>query len=122
MIKDGTYHREIGMPHGFKNPFIHVPIVVVLSQHARQARQDRYGYIDLDDGDEFLIADEEIVELQFETEQPVKAGARIAWDDNNDLVVVLMPPRQGRFFVKTMWFNRASDKHRTLDRSKYVKP
>lgn len=121
MIKDGAYHREIGFPCGFKNPF-EGEIKVILSRHAQEARySDHYGYVAVENGP-FKLQAGNLVEVQFEAGVPVKAVLRMPWSAYLDLVMVLLAPVGGIALAKTLWFNRASDKHRTLDRSKYVKP
>jgi hypothetical protein len=86
-----------------------------------ESHADRYGVPALPGSIE--IAAEDVVEVQIENGGAAKAIVRFPYDDNMDLVFVLKPISPvGHFFVKTIWFNRASDKHRTLRLAPYSRP
>jgi hypothetical protein len=87
--------------------------------HARQAAQsDRYGAVDLpatlDTGAALLI------EAEIDSGGAlVKAVWRVRYDNELDLVLVVIPASAT---VKTVWINRHNDTHRTLDKSRYARP
>lgn len=121
-MKDGLYHVKLGLPSGAVGAFLGV-FSIQLSDHARRACQnDRYGVIDLVSGDNFEVCVADVVEIEIQAGAPVKAVVRAPYDDKRDIVLTLNPPQNGQSFVRTVWFNLKSDAHRTLDRSKYIKP
>lgn len=92
-------------------------IRVTYTQHARRAAQeDRYGdltrhlrnYIDM----QFV----EVVEVEVRRGEIVKRVIRVPIDDDLDLVMVITSD----FTVKTVWGNRATDKHSTLRAAQFV--
>jgi hypothetical protein len=119
-MNDGLYHRNLGLPAGAASLWDGV-LDLQYSAHAQQeSRQDRNGALPLFPNVEFQASD--VVEVQVERGEAVKAVLRVPMDDSRDLVYVLSRPAAGRAFVRTVWCNRANDNHRTLDSSKYVKP
>lgn len=123
MIKNGTYHRQLGPLPG--KGLWHGEINLVYSEHAKlAAATDRYGSIPLFGSVEFDWVD--VVEVTVEDGEPVKAVLRIPFDEDapgaRDIVYVLTRPAAGSAIVKTMWFNLSRDSHRTLDHTKYVRP
>jgi len=119
MIKNGTYHRQLGPLPG--KGMWHGNLVLVYSEHAiKAASEDRYGPLPLFSSVEF-DANLDAVEVTFENGEPVKAVLRIPLDDKLDLIYVVLRPAGGVALVKTIWGNLASDGHRTLDKSKYVR-
>lgn len=82
--------------------------------HALKAAQsDRYGVIRLPGSVEF--AGMQVVEAEFYRDCLQKLVVRVRYCERFDLVLVL----GGTGFVRTVWLNERSDKHSTLDRSKY---
>ena len=121
-MKDGLYHQKIGLPAGACQPFVGV-FSLLLLQHARQASaNDRYGRIEIEDGDEVEVFESDIVELEVRGGQSVKAVVRLQYDERRDIVVVLNRPVAGEASVRTAWFNLKSDQHRTLRQELYSKP
>lgn len=123
MIKDGLYHKEIGLPAGAVNPWCDLDLELVYSEHAKKAADDdRYGSVPRLDIAGF--APHEVVEVQVENGQPVKAVLRIPCDNRPglDMVLVILRPEAGKALVKTVWFNIRSDKHFTLRRQIYSRP
>lgn len=111
------YHKEVGIPA------INLPkgkYRLDYGSHARQeATQDRFGEIELP---EFLDADSaEVIEVEVERGIVQKILYRFKLDGQRDVCMPVIP-RTGAMFVKTVWVNLRSDKHKTLDRSKYAKP
>jgi hypothetical protein len=85
--------------------------------HAKyEAAMDRYGVITLP-----LVLDttkHKLIEIEVENDIVVKSVYRKNHKPGLDITVVVM--RDG--FVKTVWFNKTTDVHKTLDRSKYNRP
>ena len=122
-MKDGLYHKEIGLPACAEVPWCSSEIELIYSEHAKQAADDdRYGSVPRLDIAEF--ARHEVIEVQVENGQPVKAVLRIPCDNRPglDMVLVILRPEAGKALVKTVWFNEVSDKHHTLNRSLYRIP
>lgn len=121
-MKDGLYNRAAyGLPAGAAERFAGGRVPLVYAAHAyEESKADRYGVAALPDAIE--IAHEDVVEVQVDGGQPVKAVVRFPYDDVLDLVLVLKVDQSIGFFVKTVWFNRADDKHRTLRLAPYSHP
>lgn len=119
-MKDGLYHKQLGLPPGVAALWAG-DIGLQYGRHAQsEASLDRYGKLPLFPAVEFEAGD--VVEIEVRQGEPVKAVLRVPLDDKKDLVYALSLPVRGEAFVRTVWFNDANDSHRTLDRSKYVKP
>ncbi|KVP40045.1 hypothetical protein WJ87_07635 [Burkholderia ubonensis] len=112
------YHKDVYAPDViFRSPGV---VRLRYSRHAEIAAfDDRYGdltryltpYMDFDEA--------EIVEVELDVEgQICKRVARFQVAE--DLVLVVVAQTDG--FVRTVWGNLVSDRHTTLDRSKYVQP
>lgn len=111
------YHKEVYAPEVvFRSPGV---MRLRYSRHAQQAAMDdRYGdlseyltpYLDFD----YV----EIVEVEMVEGQITKRVVRHQVTD--DLVLVLAVGADG--FVRTVWGNLVTDRHRTLDRTKFVQP
>lgn len=109
------YHRDIGFPAGIK----HLTGVIRLnySRHAKMAAEDdRYGIMELPET--LDVTNGTPVEIEVQGGNVTKAVYRAGYDDELDMVIVLQPCG----FVRTVWFNKKSDRHNTLDRSKYARP
>lgn len=88
------------------------------SKHAlRAANDDRYGQIPLTPV--LNLAHCQTIEVGTEGRRVRKVVVRTELDDDNDVVFVLIPG-PAKWFVKTVWINRKTDSHKTLDRSRYV--
>lgn len=118
-MNDGVYHRSLGLPAGFADIWAG-DFDMEYSQHARQeSDRDRYGKIPLYPAVLFEVGD--VVEIEVRNNLPVKAVLRVPLNDRDDLVFVLSVPVEKKVFVRTVWRNRASDGHKTLDVSKYAR-
>lgn len=106
------YHKDIYMP---KLPMPNGIFKLEYSEHAkREAFRDRYGAIRLPS--QLITQDATIIEVEVINRKPTKILYRLPYDINHDIMLAVKP---GEWFVKTVWINRKSDNHRTLDRSKY---
>lgn len=109
------FHRDIGFP---KNITMLTGILrLSYSNHAkRAAHDDRYGIMELPET--LDVTNGTPVEIEVQNGVVVKAVYRAQYDHELDMVIVVQPDG----FVRTVWFNMRSDKHATLDHSKYSKP
>lgn len=92
---------------------------VVLSYHAQQQAAAKGISLQTKDLSVFVPADWTLIELEVIGGIPVKIVARQAFDDVNDLVIVILRKEK---LVKTCWFNKRDDLHSTLDKSPYSRP
>ena len=111
------YHASIGFPRNIRA--LPERIELRYGRHARQAAQDdRYGPV------RWLpsvidTAACKLVEAEVEADGTVtKAVLRLSLGTDLDLVLVVHP-RDG--FVRTVWQNRRSDAHRTLNTARYAR-
>lgn len=112
------YHKEIGFPDGIRMPAGFNPVVrLSYSGHAQAEANDRYGQLKLPSVIDVRKAD--VVEMGVTGKTVTKIVARMPYDNEKDIVIVFLPD-SGR--VKTVWANLKTDKHKTLDRSKYSDP
>lgn len=110
------YHADIKLPTGFRLP----PRTVRLtwSKHAERARMtDRYGMIPKSATVDLSKC--RTIEVGMEAGRVKKVVVRTSLDQKNDVIYVLIPGPSA-WLVKTVWINEKNDKHKTLDRSKYV--
>lgn len=63
----------------------------------------------------------EVIEVETKGYRPVKYVLRGAYNETDDVVLVLIPQNTGAWIVKTVWLNAKNDIHRTLNRSRYVR-
>lgn len=114
------YHFEVGFPKGVEKNLKKIGTVNNIEYlfHAKKAAMnDRYGIIELPDT--LNVAKSKIIEVEVLNNRVTKMVFRTAYDNKFDIVVVMNLPDLS---VRTIWLNKRSDKHRTLDRSKYDKP
>lgn len=111
------FHTEIFMPASAKSP-LHKGALRYTNHALSESQKDRFGDIKLP-----VMFDPETAqliesELSDDGSTVIKQVWRQPLDDKRDLVLALGP----NGCVKTVWINLKRDKHRTLDRSKYVRP
>lgn len=129
------YHEEIGFPKNFRPPTGKYPLTY--SRHAHEAcLDDRYGHIPKLKGIdtdrmkliEIGVKDGKVSKLLYRgtlacTECHANNVSQSACKHpRRDMCIVVIPKAREPWFVKTVWINLQSDKHRTLDASKYQKP
>jgi hypothetical protein len=113
------FHKEIGLPPEL-DKYIGRIFKLTFSQHAKdECRNDRYGFII--PPQEVLITKDNVIEVEMHYHNIVKILVRMPYDSVNDISIAFIPSSHGGF-VKTLWLNRKTDVHRTLDRSKYDSP
>lgn len=111
------FHKDVFMPASARSPVFEGKLRY--SHHAISASQtDRFGDITLPAM--FSVANAELIESELSDDGAIvlKQVWRQPLDDKRDLVLAIT--RDGR--VKTVWINLRSDKHRTLQAGKYVRP
>lgn len=116
-------HKDVYMPGNLIG--LCGEVRLVWSSHAEHAaKSDRYGTVPVVNRIDFSNA--ELIEAELAIKpntKPVinKLVYRLDYDYNLDIVFVVIPGAN-YFTVKTVWLNEKSDKHYTLDRSKYYCP
>lgn len=109
------FHTEIGLPKWFKAPTC--TVTPRYGDHARfEAQVDRYGKIQLPKTID--LSKFKVIEVGAEGQRITKILFRGPLDSTRDLCIVLQPDG----YARTVWVNLKTDKHRTLDRSKYNTP
>ena len=87
---------------------------MIYSYHAIKASEnDRYGKIQLPIN--LNVDSALLVEMEVANGVMVKGVYRVPYDNQCDLIIVMLVDGK----VKTVWLNYKSDKHHTLDKSKY---
>lgn len=109
------FHTEVGFPKWFKAPTN--VVVPRYGDHARfEAQVDRYGKINLPKTID--LSKFKAIEMEAEGTRVKKILFRGTLDERRDLCIVL----QADGYARTVWVNLKTDKHRTLDRTKYNRP
>ena len=111
------YHKALGFPKDFKP----LPLFnLKYGPHAIDAAKfDNYGPIS-SLPKHFLPRIAEIIEIETDLNgELIKLVSRQVHDKELDLILVISIKDK---FVKTVWRNMRSDKHLTLDKTKYNKP
>lgn len=110
------YHYSIGFPDVERFRGI---MKLEYSYHALNAsNDDKYGMITLPNILDLLDTSTRLIEMEVTNGIMCKGVYRVKYDKRYDLVLIVL--RNGR--VKTLWLNSVSDKHVTLDCSKYCTP
>jgi hypothetical protein len=116
-VRDGLYHVDLGLPEHYRHPAAMVN--VDYSGHAlSEARRDRYGLIPCPTA--LDLSAMRTIEVEMSRGRVCKIVVRGPLDVTRDVVYVLIPRVGTAWFVKTVWVNVKSDRHRTLDKSRYV--
>lgn len=112
MLIDGLYHTDVYLPFQLNLKGVLRPYYTA---HARQAAaSDRYGTIIL--RDTLNLDSLKIVEVEIRAGRAVKIVGRMPYNNWLDITIVITAAG----IVKTVWLNKKSDTHRTLDCSKYI--
>lgn len=114
---NALYHTEIFLPSPIRALATRT-IAPRITRHAEMAAAgDRYGKLNIPCTLTFSGAD--VVEAEVESGRVVKLVLRLPYDATRDAVYAVGFDN-GAAFIKTVWFNLKSDKHKTLDRSRYA--
>jgi len=120
-MRNGTYHRDIGLPAGAASIFCGTFRLNLTLHAVRAASEDRYGTPRLHR--QITIKTADVVEVTYESGRPVKAVVRLPYqfDAKLDVVFVVFPPENFSCSItaKTLWLNAHDDNHKTLDKTKY---
>jgi len=118
-MEEKLYHSDIVLPAGFKAP--QQRISISYGSHARkEALQDRYGSIRLPNT--LRLHRMRVIEVGMVGDKVSKILFRGRLDDRRDLCIVLIPGVDKQpWRCKTVWVNLNSDKHKTLNHSRYEK-
>lgn len=109
------YHADIFIPGWFTMPTERVKLTY--SRHALYAtNNDRYGAIPVFES--IPLSAFTLIELGVNAGKVSKIVVRGRYDENRDVVFVLIPG--DTYFVKTVWINLRSDSHKTLNRNRYA--
>lgn len=111
------YHADLGIPQNAQTQ--HGQMLLDYSPHALNAAlDDRYGNI-VNLPKSIDTSKAQVIEVEMNGSKTTKVVYRIPYNEEYDLVMVLLPDRR---FVKTVWLNKNTDLHNTLDTSKYDIP
>jgi hypothetical protein len=112
------YHKDVGFPKGLNG---NVGVVSLrYSHHALEAAaNDRYGRIVLPETLDTNKAT--LIEVEVWAGRVTKAVYRTTADYQKDLILVIIPENNGGF-VKTVWCNLKTDKHKSLRKHLYNSP
>lgn len=117
---DGLYHRFLGLPPEAAKLWVG-QLNLYYSAHAQKAAtEDRYGKVPLFSS--VLFEEGDVIEVEVKDGRVIKAVLRVPYDDHRDLVFAILRPDGVAAYVKTVWFNLASDAHKTLRRELYRRP
>ncbi len=110
------YSPAVYCPEWFSAPTCRINLKY--TRHALYAcNNDRYGSIPVFES--IPLEKFRVVEFEAEGQDVHKIVVRGRFNDDLDCVFVLIPGNT--YVVKTVWFNKASDNHDTLNASRYAK-
>lgn len=109
------YHVEVGFPAWYRQPT--GTIRPNYGHHSRfEAQVDRYGKVQLPETLDLSAC--KVIEIGVENGRVAKTLFRTRLDERRDICIVITDTG----FVKTVWVNLRTDRHKTLDRSRYTVP
>lgn len=111
------FHKDVYMPAEYKLKLNFTNMPITYSKHAIIASQtDKYGHVKLSPEISFKSAN--VIELETnDLGGVIKLVVRLSYDDRLDIIYVIA--RGG--MVKTVWLNKKSDQHGTLNVNLYKK-
>jgi hypothetical protein len=116
-MNENLYHSDIMLPAGFVAPVQKVSLR--WTDHAKaECNKDRYAVIPQFKA--LTLKRFRVIEVGVAAGKVSKIVFRGRLDETNDIVIVLIPNSDRPWTVKTVWANKTSDKHSTLDKSKYM--
>lgn len=113
------YHKDIRLPDNFRGlPPTNVNLK--WTRHATEARtNDRYGYVPA--WENINLREAEVIEVGMSSGYLVHLLLRLPYDGRKDILMAVKPIARKPWVVKTVWLNKVNDKHRTLNKSNYMK-
>lgn len=112
------YHKDIGFPKGF-NAQVGTRMLIYTKHAKNAALNDRYGVINLPKYVDTKNA--QIIEAEVAGKIVTKLVYRVSYSKDLDLSIAVIPV-DDKFLVKTVWLNKRTDIHKTLNRSVYAIP
>lgn len=108
------YHYEIYIPEYMKAPCFEG--LLIYTRHAiAEAQSDKYGLVQLPE--RFCAAEATLIEVEVDNlGLVIKQVWRRPYDQHRDLILVIM----NTGVVRTVWFNKKTDTHKTLNVARYV--
>ncbi len=117
------YHSEVFLPYGAKEAASRLVFQTLRwTRHAQlELYHDRYGRLPAHQVPKcFFGVAWQLIELETSDGEPTKYVFRRSAGGDRDLIIVLRPLDNGEAVVVTCWTNLKTDRHATLDRSKYA--
>jgi hypothetical protein len=113
------FHSEVYLPTNLTRKLPCGQFSLTYSAHARKAAlSDRYGIVRLLPYLDTSRAT--VIEVEVSPDwRPIKILYRVPVKPGLDACYAVVPNRNGAWFVKTVWYNEQSDRHATLDKSRY---
>lgn len=106
-----VFHRDVYLPFP-----PHVTLTyLLLSRHAKERAREKGIRLDNLTPETLL----EVIEVTIQGSSITKMLVRGSYDSHRDICIVFIPSLSGSSFIKTIWLNYKSDKHATLDKSKF---
>ena len=123
-VVTGLFHYELGFPVPEEKLPKGVRKLIYTNHAMEEALADKYGTMDVPQSMD--LSKMKLIEMGIENNRINKYVYRGPYDKDSslDVIVVAIPETDPNkpWRVKTVWFNEATDTHRTLDRSKYLDP
>ena len=115
------YHKNVYMPKQIRNlPECQVNIDIITNHAKREAKQDKYGLIQLNHV--YKFDGNKVIEFE-KTDEFKKFVVRYNTKNSEyDSVYVIRIYNTGKIVLVTCWLNHNSDNHSTLDTTKYYHP
>jgi len=119
--EEDRYHKDIYLPDDLSLPRGFQPVISLrYGDHAREeGMKEKYGILTLPKRIDLRTVDMFEVGTQPGSMVINKVCVRMPHDDEKDIIIVISLPSG---FVKTVWANLKSDKHKTLNAANYVQP
>ena len=117
--EEDRYHKDIYLPDDLNLPRGFQPVISLrYGDHAREeAMKEKYGILNLPKRIDLRTVDMFEVATAPGSMVINKVCIRMPHDEQKDIIIVISLPSG---FVKTVWANLKSDKHKTLNASNYV--
>ena len=113
------FHKNVGIPPKYLDFFHGRSYDLITSNHAlHAAKDDRYGVIIIPT--RLTIIREEIIEIEINGCVVNKVVVRHHYNAKLDIVLVIIPRQNKTALIKTVWANRITDNHSTLNKRRYA--
>lgn len=114
------YHADIRLPDNFSR-LPDSEVELKWTHHAINASNtDRYGHIPR--YNKILLSGCDVIEVGMEEGKVVHLLLRANFGQGDRDILFALAPIAGKpWTVKTVWFNKRNDRHKTLNKSRYMK-